>query len=519
VAYAIALRAALVLLGMRNLGAQTTAPYWSPDYFLRAFRAISISRIATIYSAHETAATDASARAAAEIAAYSRHLKTLPAFGADSSQISEFVSFFGDLQTAGGNHLWSLVSRDCEYIDNFISTDNPASALLLLPITSDYVQDISSYLQNIGMGFDVWLNWFDRVYSGDVSGFGLAPKAEYALSLRLTKATDEWWNREPALVNAEVQGWIDELTSPKTAATLADLEAEPQSSRSPQFKTDASGRIAIDGTANAYQVRDDREAISRHAAAKDLAETLQSTLQGHNYAGYIADQTADYLEALGQGLGDIQPSMMVLHGERLRQSIAAHQNAGPNDSLQPLPEVASRDAMGLLAAHNMLVGLDPYLNQLDRAVLGPDVKESLVSPDEVRTIAQETSDDGILAPETKAIMDEAADLAPALPDLANRNSRFLTGLAQNFARYGIELLRTYPTEAAWLSVLGGGAAVATFGVAVTAGGIGSAYFFGRNILANEAVYRKWAGSSPATVANMDKLIAFLKTLPLNSMKG
>jgi hypothetical protein len=536
----------------------------SPKYAALAsasFRVNAISRLAIGYPIHEIAiisnavhtagaaayaafdrgyggggrnpgiALDAASRAAGAVhAAISADIENeTPAAVSATAEavrtVDRVTSAFGGDSDAACATMWTSIQSDCDVTEaGFLPNE-----LLELPLWSGsvpgwiepYITTMENGLRTLDQGFDNWIDWYRRRIAGDACGFGLAGGTEHELSIRLIEATDRWWKREPAIVNRDIQRWIDELTPLKTA-TFDGIEPEPQSSLSPQFKTDSDGRIAIDATANADQLRDDREAMSRYAAARGLAEMLRSTLRGHNNAGYIADQADEYLEALGQDFSDIEPSMVVLHGERLRQSVAAHQNAGPNDNLQPLPEVASRDAGGLLVAHNMLVGLDPYLNQLDRAVLGPDIAEPMVTPAEVRTVAQETSDQGVLAPETKAIMDEAADLAPARPDLVNRNSRFLSGLAQNFARYGIEFLSTYPTEAAWVSALGGVAALATVGVVLTVGttvsGIGLAYALGRNILANEAVYRKMAGSSPASAANMYRLIAFLKTLPLNAPK-
>ncbi len=450
---------------------------------------------------------------------------------------------------AGTDSLWMNVSDDCNWLENFID-EAPVNAsrrltqVMLWPVGEpkgwfEKWQLAADRLRNLEQGYDVWIDWYERRINSNLFAFNTpAPferrndsnlnafdipgdknrKADKAIIARLADATNEgFWDNGAKYVNETLQGWIDELTPPKAVVQLDDLEAEPQNPQSPQFTTDGFGRIAINATANANQLRNDAEAMSRYIAAKVSAETLRSTLKGHNNAGYISDQADKYLEALGPDFGAIQPSMVVLHGERLRQSIASHHDAVPNDNLQPLPEAANRDAGGLLAAHNMLVGLDPYLDKMDRAVLGPDVEEPMVMPAEVRIIASQTADQGILAPESRAILEEAADLAPAVPDLANRKSRFLSGMAQNFVRYAIEFLYVYRNEVAWASALGGAAALAKIGVVTTGGATIIAYKLARYILANEDTFRRWAGSSPASVANMDRLIAFLKTLPLKSL--
>ncbi|MEQ1725047.1 MAG: hypothetical protein ABL882_03865 [Sphingopyxis sp.] len=432
--------------------------------------------------------------------------------------------------------LWDNIDGDCQFIGRLDFSEDAARAsaqrLHALPLwtnaqptwfTEEYAAMRAGFTK-AEQGFDLWLDWYDRRVRGGATGFALPPEQDAEISRRLVAADDEWWQREPALVNADIQAWIDELTPPPSA-TLGDLSPEPQNPRSPVFGSSEDGKVVIIGHAGVEQLRRDDQAQVRHTAARAMALSLGAALQGNNAAGYITALADDYIAALGAEVGDTNPSLAVLHGERLRRAIAAHAAAGPADDLVPLPTDGARAADSFVAAHNMMVGLDPFLDTMDRATLGPDVAEPMAVPADVRAVAAALHDDGVLADATQAVMIEAVDLAPDVPDAANRNSRFLTGLTANFARYAIEFLVTYPLESAVVIGLGALAGAATVGLAATGIITGSvvsttaiAYHLARNILANEDVYRRWAGSSPANQGNLDRIIAFLKTLPIKSLK-
>ena len=64
-------------------------------------------------------------------------------------------------------------------------------------------------------------------------------------------------------------------------------------------------------------------------------------------------------------------------------------------------------------------------------MLGPDVKPVLIPPDEIKAIAEDADDQGLLASGVLAIVQEAADIAPAVPDSENRLTIWSTETVKN----------------------------------------------------------------------------------------
>jgi hypothetical protein len=119
-----------------------------------------------------------------------------------------------------------------------------------------------------GAGFTVWIDWFQRRIDGQTTGFDLSPAADAEICHRLIDASEDWWNREPRLVNADIQNWIDELTpQPDFTAFQARIDA----GATPQFGSD--------------QERDRRADLQKQIAA--LNEQMENLEQapapiGHN---------------------------------------------------------------------------------------------------------------------------------------------------------------------------------------------------------------------------------------------
>jgi hypothetical protein len=387
--------------------------------------------------------------------------------------------------------------------------------------------------------YSVWIDWYERRIRGERAAFDIPGDKgrieDKKILRRLAEATDEdFWGKGHEYVNAALKGWLDEarervappavveeragVSFGSSVATAVPIAVAPLGTIKPQFGLDGGGRIAINGDAGADQLRSDPQALSRHARALEMAQRLGDALRNHNSAGYITEMASDYLAAMNGP----DPSGLVFAGDQLRLAIANHRAADPDDDLQPLPPSADRDASAFLSAHNMYVGSDPFLDDLDRTTRGPDAPLPSANPDEIRLVANTARDDDILAEQTYDYMIAASDAAPATYDSADRHSRFAAGLAQNFARYGIELLWSYPNEAAWAGLTAGAVVTVALGPLAAAGGtiagIGIAYHMARNMIANEAIYEKLLATSPAGEDNFNRLMRFLKSMPIKSLK-
>ena len=428
---------------------------------------------------------------------------------------------------------WRAVSADAEWLNNRATRsathrfdtselwhgEQPSNLALMM-------SSIQNRLLALDPTYQVWIDWYNRRIKGEDAAFDIPGDInrteDKGILIKLADATDEeFWGKGAEYVNSTLQSWIDEARTrvrPPKPDPLTDIVPDPQDRRSPAFDRDTSGRIAISIHAGAEMLRTDPQAQVRHDLARRMAQALGDALRGHNNAGYITGMAEAYLDAMGDRAEAADPSTLVFAGDQLREAIAKHRRAKPDDDLQPLPSAADRDAGAFLSAHNMYVGSDTYLDDLDRTTRGPDAPLPSATPAEITQIAVMAHNDDILAETSYDYIVAAAAVAPANYNSADRHSRFTAGLGQNFGRYGIELLSTYPDEAAWAAVAAGVGAVAVLGPVAAIGAIPVAYYIARNIIANEAVYRKLLSTSPAGEHNFKRMMRFLKSLPYKSLK-
>ncbi len=552
-AQVIAARAALRVLP--HAFDQETPKKWVSIYPLALFRATAISWAARNFPAHDmgdaarsaevaaSAATDAAVNPGANDAADAAAGAAYTAF--DTANSAAGAGYAADA-AAHGSAAWTNITHDCDWLANEGDAASASRTLTREPLRPARAPmgweqawvSAASRLAALNEGYSVWIDWYDRRIKGEDAAFDIPGDTDRiedkAILARLADATNKgFWDKGATYVNTTLQSWIDEARArvrpPAKADPLTDLLPDPQDGRSPIFGTDASGRIAISAHAGADILRTDPQAQTRHALARRMAQSLGDGLRGHNNAGYITGMAEAYVEAMGDRAEAADPSILIFAGDQLREAIAKHRSAGPDDDLQPLPSAADRDASGFISAHNMYAGFDPYLDDLDRTTRGPDAPLPAATPAEITAIAEGAYDDGILAETSHDYIVAAAAVAPAIYNPGDRHSRFASGLAQNFARYSIELLAAYPNEAAWAGVAAGVGAVATFGVTATvtavaavAGGVvavgGVAYHVARNIIANEDTYRNLLETSPAGEHNFNRVIRFLKSLPYKSLK-
>jgi hypothetical protein len=555
-AQVIAVRAALRIFTKLDLSSE----YGVTDFVLRPIRAIFISWSAANYPKH---VITSSAQAAARSAMLSvigkvyedKDLSLLAAahsaYAAASTDVESAVMAI--CEATDLVPMWEIVSDDCEWLNS--EGNSRAAARRLsnralwnkrpLPDGPDYVTFFAEFalgLIRIDPNYSVWIDWYERRIRGKRAAFDIpgdkGRKEDKKILRRLAEATNEdFWGKGHEYVNAMLKGWLDEararavknleplskldllLTEPEP---LDSINPDPQDARSPQFGRDAAGRIAIKGEAGADQLRSDPQSLSRHTRALQAAQKLGDALRNHNNAGYITGMVDDYVAAMDWGDNGPDPSGLVFAGDQLREAIARHRISGPDDDLQRLPPSADRDASAFVSAHNMYVGSDHFLDDLDRTTRGPDTPLPAANPDEIRQIATTARHDDILAAHSYDYIIDASNAAPAIYDAADRHSRFASGLAQNFARYGIEFIWTYPNEAAWASLASGVGVAVLLGPLAAAGGtvagIGLAYHLARNMIANETTYQKLLATSPAGEDNFNRLMRFLKSLPVKSLK-
>lgn len=306
-------------------------------------------------------------------------------------------------------------------------------------------------LKTLHPSYEVWTNWLERRLLGNASGFEIPgdqdSSEDRAILDRLIQATDEdFWNHGAAYVNVTLQGWIDDararVAPPGEAAEDEATPLPAQARHAVRFQTTADGRIAIDAAALADILRTDAEARDRHAEAAALAREMLAGCQGSNAGARMIPMLEAYLDAAGDNVETMRPSLFVQRGERLRQELAGY--ARPDTMLAPLADTVLLDGQSWRSAHNMAVGLDPVLMALDTAQRGPDVQPAPLEPGEIRTLARAADAAGALVEGVAAVVIEAADLAPAVPDPADRRTRWSSDTAQNLVIEAFAVALNHP---------------------------------------------------------------------------
>jgi hypothetical protein len=324
-------------------------------------------------------------------------------------------------------------------------------------------------------------------------------------------------------VNPTLKGWLDEARArfalpvgmaEEKSEALALIPAVPnmplQNRNSISFQADADGRIAINADALADHLRADAGARDRHEEAVNEARNALNRCHGNNAAARLTGLLTNYLLAAGENLEAAKPSLLVQRGERLRQELARYE--APDHMLPPVADDLLLDLKGWLTAHNMVVGLDPVLNAMDTAMLGPDRQPALIPPDEIREKAREAEEADLLQDGVIEVVEEAADLAPAVPDADDRHTIWSTEMVRNLmietASVALNNPATTGTVVAVGAVLSSGLAVGIVGGVSIMGSIKAAEYL--------VTHKEWVlarlGNTPTWQALITKLADWLEKM-------
>lgn len=319
-------------------------------------------------------------------------------------------------------------------------------------------------LTALNQGYGVWIEWYDRRVTGNRAAFDIPGDSDRTedkkILARLADATNEdFWDKGATYVNTTLQGWIDEARErvrPRDAPFVIDPLRQldpapepipPQNQNAITFTASESGKIKIDQSRNADALRTDGDAQDRHAEAIREAKALLARCRLSNSAARFVSGFENYLSAGGNTLADLRPSLFVQRGEKLRQEIAAYEGGAQDSFLEPIADDLLIDLKGWRSAHNMAVGLDPVLMRIDTAILGPDVKPTLIAPSELHAFVADADEADILDEGVREIVDEAIDLAPAIPDANDRRTVWSVESVQNLVIEAFSVALNHPGKA------------------------------------------------------------------------
>lgn len=487
-----------------------------PEFGISLFRAAAISWAARNFPAHDMRKTaDAAANAAALYEGFAVGAVANAATNHDNVLVSvtdafdEATAAYNAITSATystadpaaaayntadfANHtyaataptaIWRALSADCDWLDQQDDTKAAARRLTreklwLTPAPEGLHriwQDGAVRLRALDPSFQVWIDWYDRRIRGERAAFDIPGDKnrveDKKILARLADATDEdFWGKGVEYVNTTLQGWIDDARARVAPSSHAKLPV--QNPNAITFRKDEDGRIAIAGGASADALRTDPEAQDRHAEAVAEARALLTACAGSNAGARLVRFLENYLEAAGEKVEGMRPSLFVQRGERLRQELAAYEQ--PDTDHPPLTSEMLADFKSWRSAHNLVVGLDPVLIAMDTAQLGPDVTPALITPDEVRMIARDADAQNILAEGVLDVMEETADLAPNPPVPGDRRTVWSAETARNLVIETFAMALNNPVKAA--AVVVAAANPGLLGIPINAAGAGAAILF------------------------------------------
>jgi hypothetical protein len=154
-------------------------------------------------------------------------------------------------EASDADAIWQSVTLDAD----FLESGNSHKALLSQPLWQGTIPtliapEIAAMCKTLPCspdGFGLWLDWYERRLAGAPTGFALPPVQDQEMYRRLVAQNDDWWQRKPAEVHAEIQSWLDELTPDKEEAQLETIRTRLAIGIKPDFSAPEaeSARVAI----------------------------------------------------------------------------------------------------------------------------------------------------------------------------------------------------------------------------------------------------------------------------------
>ena len=250
--------------------------------------------------------------------------------------------------------------------------------------------DIRNDIDLFAAGFAPWFKWYEGI-----AGLDGGPTRDIfgpALSLKIALQPDDWWERGPEAVNADIARWLAEKEEkePELAAEIAEIGENPPRQRPAAYRFAWRGGKLAPLPPDAAQDAADAAVMLDELRRK--AEEFAERLTGRNYEPRIARSVELLLAALPEDLGKVNPGLLRSRGrsiendavffaasDELPEDVKSHLNdlAGSlRDLLVCYPQIREKE----LAARALdLIGadVDQVLRDLaatrDGAAAAPDV--------------------------------------------------------------------------------------------------------------------------------------------------
>ncbi len=279
-------------------------------------------------------------------------------------------------------------------------------------------------------GFEIWREWYYGRLEGLPHAFAdFDDQADTAFCKQILKYDDDWWSRPPAEVNADITALVDGLRNIEPPSE-GELE---QNSRAITFRPTANGQVGLNKQADPHKLDTSDDAALRHAEALAEANSaLVASALGATQALDVAKPLENYIEALGNRLNGTIPSLLVARGEKLRRLIASRDN--PSSSAIPFSENQEGALQDWMVAHNLLIGSDPYLADIEHMARGPDAPVVVLDLEALKQVIQSATEAGIPTVEAAEALEDSAANIPENALEGDRRAVQATEAVKNFIR-------------------------------------------------------------------------------------
>ncbi|UAB77438.1 hypothetical protein INR77_11590 [Erythrobacter sp. SCSIO 43205] len=291
--------------------------------------------------------------------------------------------------------LFEAIEADCRFLEEHPTFADLSRARLWLnpPAPACWRKEWDNarkWLSLPGYNFQIWREW----YYGRIEGLPHAfadfdNEADGKFYRWIVEQDDNWWSREPAVVNAEITEFVDALRI--TAPTDEELRQNP---RAFTFSLDEEGRSELDEETLPNGLQGDPDERDNHSEILRLIEIALLATAAQTNAKDMEEPTRLLKEAVGEDVEALRPRLFIL---RAREIIRQVDERESGDSLNPQLSEKQRDAyLPLVEALKMIAEFSPKLAELWHGKLGqtgtPLTREMLdLIAEALRTTGQTTA--------------------------------------------------------------------------------------------------------------------------------
>ena len=380
---------------------------------------------AVVYAAHAAANAARAAAAAADVVYVSDAASDAAAAAAEDAIFAAVYAANAAANAARAAAAWSAIEADCRLLERGEPVDT-FELLHLWPDAPDWWSDswdhARQWLSGSGAGFEIWREWYHGRIEGLPHAFAdFDDAADEAFYHWIVEQDNDWWKREPAIVNADITKFVEELRKPK--------QEEPKTEKFDYFISYAKGDEAflgevtrvLDNLDKTYAVPTRDGANETAPKVMEIAERMIALYS----QGYVRSEQcqAELVQTYYHDLDTVEQRMMALRFDRadmkgLMESISIH-------DLSRLPPDRRRPAIA------------KWIEWTPRALTRENVDltlETVLDPSVVRTEDAKLDappDPALNTPELPAQLIEAMDALRMMLDLARQNERNLSSMMQS----------------------------------------------------------------------------------------